>query len=214
MTSGITKAEENTGPMNPTDCATTSGSERTFAPRRSYALRDPAIEPSLLLRYASFTGCRLRGCCLRGTRDADGQLAQPVGEVGADPLRWSGQLEPSYAAGQRGEHDPDLEPGQVRAQAQVRAAAAEAEVPVRGPADIERVRVLELGFVTVPGHVPEDDLVAFPDVRAAHFGVGGGGAAHEVGGAGPADDLVGGWACEGVRVCGQAVPLVLVLDEG
>ena len=56
MTSGITKAEENTGPMNPTDCATTSGSERTFAPRRSYALRDPAIEPSLLLCYASFTG--------------------------------------------------------------------------------------------------------------------------------------------------------------
>ena len=35
MTSGITKAEENTGPMNPTDCAMTSGSERIFAPRRS-----------------------------------------------------------------------------------------------------------------------------------------------------------------------------------
>ena len=34
-TSGITNAEENTGPMNPTDWAITSGKERTFAPRRS-----------------------------------------------------------------------------------------------------------------------------------------------------------------------------------
>src|ERR1700742_1822479 len=36
-TSGITKAEEKTGPMKPTDWAITSGSVRTFAPRRSYA---------------------------------------------------------------------------------------------------------------------------------------------------------------------------------
>jgi len=34
-TSGVTKAEENTGPMNPTDRATTSGSDSSFAPRRS-----------------------------------------------------------------------------------------------------------------------------------------------------------------------------------
>src|ERR1700733_11981195 len=33
-TSGITKAEVNTGPMNPTDCAITSGNDNTFAPRR------------------------------------------------------------------------------------------------------------------------------------------------------------------------------------
>ena len=32
MTSGITKADENTGPMNPTDCAMTSGSERDLRP--------------------------------------------------------------------------------------------------------------------------------------------------------------------------------------
>src|SRR5215472_11618032 len=42
-TSGITKADENTGPMKPTDCATTSGSERTFFPRRSYPDSDFAI---------------------------------------------------------------------------------------------------------------------------------------------------------------------------
>ena len=34
-TSGITKAEENTGPMNPMDWAMTSGSDSNFAPRRS-----------------------------------------------------------------------------------------------------------------------------------------------------------------------------------
>src|SRR5580693_8665981 len=33
-TSGITKAEENTGPINPTDCAITSGNDNTLAPRR------------------------------------------------------------------------------------------------------------------------------------------------------------------------------------
>src|SRR5262245_2963686 len=36
-TSGITKADENTGPMKPTDCATTSGRDSSLAPRRSYA---------------------------------------------------------------------------------------------------------------------------------------------------------------------------------
>src|SRR5580704_18949265 len=48
-TSGITKAEEKTGPMNPTDCAMTSGSDRTFAPRRSYAGSDVAIAASQVL---------------------------------------------------------------------------------------------------------------------------------------------------------------------
>src|SRR6201995_2044481 len=33
-TSGITKAEVNTGPINPTDCAITSGKDSTLAPRR------------------------------------------------------------------------------------------------------------------------------------------------------------------------------------
>src|ERR1700733_11878967 len=33
-TSGITKADVNTGPINPTDCAITSGNDNTLAPRR------------------------------------------------------------------------------------------------------------------------------------------------------------------------------------
>ena len=47
--------------------------------------------------------------------DRDGLEA--VGEVGPDPARLPGQLEPGHSPGQRGEHDPDLEPGQVDAQA-------------------------------------------------------------------------------------------------
>src|SRR5258708_21211899 len=47
-TSGITKAEENTGPMKPTDCATTSGRDRSLAPRRSYAGSGLAIRLSLI----------------------------------------------------------------------------------------------------------------------------------------------------------------------
>src|SRR2546430_1392079 len=49
-TSGITKAEEKTGPMKPTDWAITSGRVRTFAPRRSYACR------SCLAMAASLVG--------------------------------------------------------------------------------------------------------------------------------------------------------------
>src|ERR1022692_2367850 len=50
--SGITKAEENTGPMNPTDCAMTSGSDRIFAPRRSYAGSELPIVSSFIVRAA------------------------------------------------------------------------------------------------------------------------------------------------------------------
>src|SRR5439155_14863383 len=50
-TSGITKAEENTGPRNPTDWAMTSGSDSSFAPRRSY---DPESDDSELAIGFSF----------------------------------------------------------------------------------------------------------------------------------------------------------------
>src|ERR1700733_1634692 len=49
-TSGITKADENTGPMKPTDCAITSGRERTFAPSRSY-------EEPLICRLQPVASC-------------------------------------------------------------------------------------------------------------------------------------------------------------
>ena len=101
----------------------------------------------------------------------------------------------------------------MHAQAQVRAAAAEGQVPVRAAPHVERVRLGELGLVPVPGHVPEHHLVPGPDARPAQLGVRGGGPAHEVGGAAPPDHLVGG-RLDQARVGPQPVPLLRVLAEG
>src|SRR5712692_90093 len=172
-TSGITKAEANTGPMNPTDCAMTSGSDRTFAPRRSYAGSELPIVSSFIVRAGlapapevigssrfAYPGGRM--CARhrsssrpsprqrRGQVHPDREFSQPVGEVRPDPARRAGQLEPGDATRQRAKHDAHLQPGQMRAQAQVRAAAAEAEMLVRGSADVERVRIGELRLVPVP----------------------------------------------------------------
>src|SRR5215831_7499711 len=68
---------------------------------------------------------------ISGRPDADRQLLEPVGEVRPDPPRRPGQLEARDPPGQTREHHPDLQACQVRAEAQVRTAAAEAEVPVR-----------------------------------------------------------------------------------
>jgi hypothetical protein len=142
----------------------------------------------------------------------DREIPQPVGEVRPDPARRAGQLEPLYPPGQRAEHDAHLQPGQVNAEAQVRTAAAETEMPVGGAADIEDIRAGELGFVPVTRDVPEHHLVAGPDRRAAQFGVRGRRAAHEVRRAGPPEHLIGGRARRR-RVGAQPVPLLRVLAE-
>ena len=74
----------------------------------------------------------------------------------------AGELEVGHAARRLLEHDLDLEPGQVGAEAEVDAAAAEGDVVVRRAADVERVRVVEHVVVAVAGQVVDDDLVALP----------------------------------------------------
>src|SRR5260221_8278547 len=76
-----------------------------------------------------------------GRPDPDRKLPQAVGEVRPDAARWPGELEGGDAPGQCRQYDPDLKPGQVGAEAQVRAATAEAEVPGRGPGDVDGVGV-------------------------------------------------------------------------
>src|SRR5919197_5129773 len=73
----------------------------------------------------------------------DRHRLQGVREVGADPLRRPGRLDGPKPGQELLEHDFDLELGEVRAEAEVRAAAAEADVVVRAPADVEPVRVVE-----------------------------------------------------------------------
>src|SRR5262249_60095432 len=68
---------------------------------------------------------------ISGRPDADRQLLEPVGEVRPDPPRRPGQLQARDAPGQTGECHPDLKAGEMRAEAQMGAAATEAEVPVR-----------------------------------------------------------------------------------
>src|SRR5690606_36016094 len=97
--------------------------------------------------------------------------------------------------------------------AEVGAAAAEADLRVGVAADVEDLGVLEDGGVAVGGAVEDDDLVVFLDVLAAEHLVAGGGAAEEVDGGDPADDLVGGRGGEG-GVGDEAGPLVGVFEEG
>src|SRR5215813_10155904 len=63
-----------------------------------------------------------------GRPDPDRKQPQAVGEVRPDPPRLPGKLESGDALGQGGQDDLDLQPGQVGAQAEVRPAAAKAEV--------------------------------------------------------------------------------------
>ena len=116
--------------------------------------------------------------------------------------------------GQLLEHHPDLEAGQVGAEAEVGASGAEGHVVVGVPGDVELAGGgPELLLVAVGRWVPEHDLLARGDGLAAEHGVGGGGAAEEVDRAGPAQDLLD----HGVGQLGvgdPSVPLVAVLHEG
>src|SRR6516165_4391459 len=55
-TSGITKAEENTGPRNPMDWAMTSGSDSSFGPRRSYEPESCDSELAIGFSFIFITG--------------------------------------------------------------------------------------------------------------------------------------------------------------
>ena len=61
------------------------------------------------------------------------------------------------------EHHADLQAGEVGAEAEVRAAAAEGDVLVRRAPDVEAERVVEHVLVAVGRDVEDDDLVAFGD---------------------------------------------------
>ena len=92
-------------------------------------------------------------------------LAAVPGHVG----EWDGQAQPGSAAGQRGEHCSDLQPGQRRAQAVVRA-APEAQVRA-APSGTQRLGVVEAGRVVVRRLDPQEHLLARRDRDAAELEV-------------------------------------------
>ena len=80
--------------------------------------------------------------------------------------------------------------GQVGAEAEVRAAAAERDVRVRVAGDVEHERVVPHLLVAVGRDVPDDDPVARLDLPAADLGVDGRGAAEVQHRRRPAQDLL------------------------
>ena len=93
----------------------------------------------------------------------------PVDEVGAQAADLAGDLDVVEAVEELLEHHVDLHAGEVGAEAEVRAAAAERDVLVRRARDVERERVVELLLVAVRRDVPEDDLVAVLDLLTAEL---------------------------------------------
>ena len=80
--------------------------------------------------------------------------------------------------------------GEVRAEAEVRSAAAERDVVVRCSCDVEAERVLEDVLVAVRGRVPQRDAVTFGDRDAADLRRAGGPAREVRDGRRPAQDLL------------------------
>src|SRR5688572_11916595 len=92
-------------------------------------------------------------------RELDGDLFEAVDEVRAQPPDGAGQPHVGQPPQDLLEHDPDLEPRQARAQAEV-LADAESQMLVRTARDVELLRILEHRFVAVCARVVNDDLVA------------------------------------------------------
>ena len=114
-----------------------------------------------------------------GRRGGEGhrEVLHAVDELRLQALHVAVLVDVGQAVEQVLEHHLDLHAGQVGPQAEVRAAAAEGDVGVGVPADVEDVGVLEDVLVAVGRGVEEDDLVALLDRRPAQLEVAGGGAA-------------------------------------
>src|SRR5579862_4667103 len=75
--------------------------------------------------------------------DPHGHRLQAVDEVRAETDRWPRELEADVAGQDLLEHDPDLEAGQERAEAEVGPTPPERRVGVRASSDVEALRILE-----------------------------------------------------------------------
>ena len=77
------------------------------------------------------------------------QVLDSVDEARREAIGFPGGADVGYPAQQLAQHDRDLPPGQVRAEAEVRAGSAEADMRVRGPPDVETQRVDEHRLVAI-----------------------------------------------------------------
>ncbi len=87
---------------------------------------------------------------LRALAEVTRQMLDAVDETGQEPVRLRGSADAGHPLQQLAQDGRDLPAGQVRAEAEMRARCAEADVRVRCPADVE------------PARIGEDRLVALP----------------------------------------------------
>src|SRR5579864_2674750 len=99
-----------------------------------------------------------------GSGVADREALDAVEPARAQPHRVAGPADARHGVGDRAEDKLDLQPGQAGAQAEVGAAAAEAEVRVGAPADVEPFRVVEHLVVEVGRPVEQAHPLPGPDL--------------------------------------------------
>lgn len=88
----------------------------------------------------------------------------------------AGSVDTGGKVGECLEHQPDLGPGQICADALVRPVPAESQVWVRITGDAEGERVIEDILVVVGAGVDQSDALPGPDLHAAQLDVGQSGA--------------------------------------
>ena len=102
---------------------------------------------------------------------SDGQPLDAVDERRHQPVRFFGRGDVGNLTVQFLERHGDLAASQVGAEAEMRAAATEADVRIGMAPHIEGPRIGELGFVAVRRVVPQRNLVARSQFRAAELEV-------------------------------------------
>src|SRR5437867_2219167 len=148
--------------------------------------RDPSAEPA----SASIGGSYLANCALARRRELHPHALDAVDESRLQHVGPPRHVHVGQPVQELVEHHADLAPREVRAEAEVRAARAEAHVVVRRAGHIEAVRLAPERLVAVRRVVPEDDLVAGVDPLPADLDVARGGAPEVDHGGGPAHDLL------------------------
>src|ERR1035438_1599051 len=116
----------------------------TKAPRRGAVPWKPGVS-----RYTRcvrvITPCYQKSLCSECT----GQALDAVDETGQQPVGRAGGADIRDTAQQLAEHDGDLAPGQMRAQAEMRSRGTEPDMGVGRAGDVEPCRVGEYRFVLI-----------------------------------------------------------------
>ena len=170
-----------------------------------------ADEEVAAARRPGLSGARAASACPGAARGVTGSVLSWLMKPDSTNVGGPGHLHLRVARQRLLEHDPQLQPRQRGAEAEVPAAGAERLV-LGVAAHVEAVGVLVARRVAVGGDVPHDDLVALADRLAGELGVARGGAPEVGEGGEHAQRLLDG-AGDQRRVVEQELALLGVLHE-